>query len=116
MKCLRWQKSGNNNKLRVSLQSDGFQLDENSKSRFQLRFALSLIALLAFVGAYEFATHLPATGNTPKVGQAAPTFTLPDVQGKAVSFSDLIATPATGLSGSARTPKAVLVVFYRGYW
>jgi hypothetical protein len=91
-------------------------LDENSKSRFGLRFAVSAIALLGLVGIYEFATHLPDSGNTPKIGQPAPTFTLPDVQGKAVSFSDLIATPVTGLTEVTATPKAVLVVFYRGYW
>ena len=91
-------------------------MDENSKSRFRLRFALSSIALLVLVGVYEFATHLPDSGNTPKIGQSAPTFTLPDAQGKAVSFFDLVATPVTGLTEATATPKAVLLVFYRGYW
>jgi cytochrome oxidase Cu insertion factor (SCO1/SenC/PrrC family) len=39
-----------------------------------------------------------------KVGQAAPDFTLENVEGKAISLSDF------------RGKKAVVLVFYRGYW
>ena len=39
-----------------------------------------------------------------KAGQAAPDFTLEDVDGKAITLSDF------------RGKKAVVLVFYRGYW
>ena len=39
-----------------------------------------------------------------KVGQAAPDFTLEDVDGKAVTLADF------------RSKKTVVLVFYRGYW
>ena len=39
-----------------------------------------------------------------KVGQAAPDFTLENVEGQAVKLSDF------------RGKKAVVLVFYRGYW
>jgi cytochrome oxidase Cu insertion factor (SCO1/SenC/PrrC family) len=39
-----------------------------------------------------------------KVGQAAPDFTLEDVDGKSVTLSDF------------RGKKTVALVFYRGYW
>ena len=39
-----------------------------------------------------------------KVGQAAPDFTLENVEGKTISLSDF------------RGKKAVVLVFYRGYW
>ena len=39
-----------------------------------------------------------------KVGQAAPDFTLEDVDGKAISLSEF------------RGKKSLVLVFYRGYW
>ena len=39
-----------------------------------------------------------------KIGQAAPDFILENVEGKAISLSDF------------RGKKAVILVFYRGYW
>ena len=46
----------------------------------------------------------PADLTRVKVGEAAPEFTLNDQDGKAVSLS------------SYRGKKAVVLVFYRGYW
>jgi peroxiredoxin len=61
-----------------------------------LRSAVSfgLLCLLALV----------AAGSTPKAGDPAPQFSLPDAAGKQVSLKDY-----------ADKSKLVLV-FYRGYW
>jgi len=72
-----------------------------------------LIFALAIVG-YRHAKDLPASAGAPRVGQKAPDFTLTDTSGNAVSLSQMIAAPIDASSGKA--PKAVLLVFYRGYW
>jgi hypothetical protein len=72
-------------------------------------FTVALIALFIQVVFYE-AKKLPSSQNSPKVGQKAPAFTLPDSNNKAVALSDLLA-PANGVP-----PQGVLLVFYRGYW
>jgi AhpC/TSA family len=69
------------------------------------------VLLLGLVGLFSYgARALPASASAPKVGEHAPDFTLTDTTGKAVSLGDLFA-PAEGSQ-----PKAVLLVFYRGYW
>lgn len=74
--------------------------------------ALSLLVLTASVGFFVVARRLPqpSTG-TPQVGQRVPDFTLPDSNGNPVSPSQLLAG-----SNASSPPKAVLLVFYRGYW
>ncbi|HEX3105336.1 MAG TPA: hypothetical protein VHQ22_12890 [Terriglobales bacterium] len=78
---------------------------------------------------------LPAATNAPQVGQKVPGFTLADTNGNKVSLDQLLgkadaSTSASANSASANnsgqatpvslseaTPtKAVLLVFYRGYW
>jgi len=85
---------------------------------------------------------LPAATNAPQVGQKAPDFTLADTNGNKVSLGQLLgkadaATKTVSLvappkevmeklgmanqsspvaAGIATPPKAVLLVFYRGYW
>jgi hypothetical protein len=80
-----------------------------------LSVLLSVIAVLA-VGLTAFAfvssRKLPRSEAAPQVGQKVPDFTLTDTSGKRVSLDQLL-TPAA--SGSP-APKAVLLVFYRGYW
>ncbi len=64
------------------------------------------IAVLLFGGGAFFHfwySRLPA-GVKVAVGQPAPDFTLPDAGGQAVTLS------------SFRGQKAVVLVFYRGYW
>jgi hypothetical protein len=80
-----------------------------------LSVVLTVIALLPvglaavfFVGARK----LPSSAEAPQVGQKVPDFTLSDTSGKLVSLDQLLA-PA---SSEAPTPKAVLLIFYRGYW
>jgi hypothetical protein len=74
---------------------------------------------------------LPVATNAPQVGQKVPDFTLADTNGNKISLGELLGkadspVPASasntasqaapvGLS-TATPPKAVLLVFYRGYW
>jgi hypothetical protein len=62
---------------------------------------------------------LPVATNAPQVGQKVPEFTLADTSGNKVSLDQLLGK-AAGLApvaaGAATPTKAVLLVFYRGYW
>jgi hypothetical protein len=49
--------------------------------------------------------QVPLSAQAPRVGEKAPEFTLVDQNGKPVALADL-------LSGS----KAVVLIFYRGFW
>jgi hypothetical protein len=49
--------------------------------------------------------QVPLSAQAPRVGEKAPEFTLIDQNGKPVALADL-------LSGS----KAVVLIFYRGFW
>ncbi|HZD96090.1 MAG TPA: hypothetical protein VE133_17650 [Candidatus Sulfotelmatobacter sp.] len=74
---------------------------------------LAACALTVF-GWFE-ARLLPATGAAPQVGQKVPDFILADTQGNKVSLTQLLGHgDAAQTNGAA--PKAVLLVFYRGYW
>src|SRR6266851_1229278 len=71
---------------------------------------------IAIFGFFIFTTfiiarHLPASHNAPRSGQKAALFTLSDSNGKAVSLSELLTSTIGG-----KTPKGVLLIFYRGYW
>jgi hypothetical protein len=73
---------------------------------------LSLLALAGAIVFFWSARHIPAqSASAPQVGQRVPDFTLPDSTGHSVSLTQLF-------SGSAgeEPPKALLLVFYRGYW
>src|SRR5215469_6212580 len=74
--------------------------------------AFSLLFLVGAIAYFWGARHIPAeSAAAPQVGQRVPDFTLPDSTGHSVSLTQL-------LSGSAgkEPPKALLLVFYRGYW
>jgi hypothetical protein len=74
------------------------------------------------------ARDLPAAGGAPQVGQKAPDFALADTHGIQVSLDELLGRAPGLLSQgsppppinspyvSSVRPKAVLLVFYRGYW
>jgi len=66
---------------------------------------------LSIYGAIH-ARDLPPSKGAPRVGQKAPDFTLTDTNGQAVSLSQLLSGPV----GNLQRPKAILLVFYRGYW
>ena len=58
------------------------------------------------------ARDLPASAGAPRVGQKAPDFTLFDSDGETVSLAQLLSASRQG----SDPPKAVLLIFYRGYW
>jgi AhpC/TSA family len=83
-----------------------------SKMAGGLLTTLSLIVLAFFIfNIFIAARWLPASQAAPHVGQKAPDFTLSDTNGESVSLSQLLSEPVNG-----KTPKGVLLVFYRGYW
>ena len=74
--------------------------------------AFSVLFLAGAIAFFWSARHIPAeSAAAPRVGQRVPDFTLPDSSGRSVSLTQLF-------SGSAgkEPPKALLLVFYRGYW
>ena len=91
-----------------------------------------LICALVAVAAIT-SRALPVATNAPQVGQKVPDFTLADTNGNKVSLGSVagqsrgISASASATAGSigqaapirnsaATPPKAVLLVFYRGYW
>ena len=71
----------------------------------------TILALLASVlfafFAYEIfyvLRQVPLSAQAPKVGQRAPSFSLPDQDGKQIALSDLL------------SPNGALLIFYRGHW
>ncbi len=84
--------------------------------------SLLLFALVIFISLS--ARKLPESAGAPQPGQKAPDFTLADTSGNKVSLEQLLsgsAAPATTASAGASVagvaaPKAVLLIFYRGYW
>jgi hypothetical protein len=69
--------------------------------------AVVLIAFFSYAIFYAL-WQVPASGGAPRVGQLAPDFILLDQTGKPVGLGDLLSGP----SG----PKAVALIFYRGFW
>jgi hypothetical protein len=92
--------------------------------------SLLICGLVAFASISS--RNLPSSAEAPQVGQKVPDFTLADISGNKVSLGQLLlgkadsstsasANSTTGqaipVGMSAATPtKAVLLVFYRGYW
>jgi cytochrome oxidase Cu insertion factor (SCO1/SenC/PrrC family) len=78
----------------------------------RLKIVFVLLLILLFVHSPAFAQLGPKDGidlsptdlQRIKVGQAAPDFTLEDMDGKTITLSDF------------RGKKTVVLVFYRGYW
>jgi hypothetical protein len=75
---------------------------------------VTVIALLLLVGngvLFHVTRAVPKSAGAPQLGQHLPEFTLPDSSEQQTSLSQLFAASADGWQ-----PKAVLLVFYRGYW
>jgi len=78
---------------------------------------LALVSLLLVgVATFSFfqARAIPVSAGAPKVGQTAPDFTLADTSGQSVSMDQLFAPAAD--DSQVAPPKAMLLIFYRGYW
>lgn len=82
---------------------------------------LVICGLFAFLSLHS--RELPSSAAAPQVGQKVPDFTLADTSGNKVSLGQLLGqagsttAQAAPVSMSAATPpKALLLVFYRGYW
>src|SRR5215469_11787797 len=73
---------------------------------------LSVAVFALSVWGHIHSKNIPPSPGAPRIGQKVPDFTLQDSSGQPVSLSQLLTTP---LADSA-PPKAVLLVFYRGYW
>jgi hypothetical protein len=74
----------------------------------------SVVAALVVAGSALFfvgARKMPSSTGAPQVGQRVPDFMLLDSTGQSVTLTQLFAA-----SPGAPPPKAVLLVFYRGYW
>ena len=70
--------------------------------------AVLLVAFFSYVIFYVL-HQVPASAGAPHVGQKAPDFLLLDQNGKPVGLGDL-------LRGPSGPPKAVALIFYRGFW
>ena len=72
---------------------------------------LTVLSLLMFglfaYGLFFIARQMPPSTGAPQVGQKAPDFALVDQDGNRVELNDLLSSPST---------RAVLLIFYRGYW
>jgi len=76
-----------------------------------IRPTLALLIFIFFGFLNSAYSQLPLSSGAPYVGQKAPSFTLPDQYGKAVSLADLL-KPAAGATKSG----GLVLIFYRGYW
>jgi hypothetical protein len=75
-------------------------------------FSLLVIARCSSSRSSSLGAWLPASKGAPQVGQRVPDFTLPDTTGKAgVTLNELLTSPING-----KSPRGVLLIFYRGYW
>jgi hypothetical protein len=89
---------------------------QNYRSK-ALSIVFSVLAL-TFAGAslftFSHARALPSATAAPQVGKKLSDFTLEDTSGQQVSLDSLFQSPTADASSPA--PKAVLLIFYRGYW
>jgi len=63
-----------------------------------------MFGFFSYVMFYEL-RHVPLSTGTPRVGEKAPEFTLRDQDGRDIALADLISRS-----------KAVMLIFYRGFW
>jgi hypothetical protein len=72
---------------------------------------IALVLVAGNVVLFRHTRDVPNSAGAPQVGQRLPEFTLSDSSGQPTSLSQLFAVADGGSQ-----PKAVLLVFYRGYW
>ncbi len=85
-------------------------------------FGVAALAAATFFcyGVFVGSKHmLPDSSGAPKVGQAAPDFTLPDSKNNPVNLTQVLNSPfapSGTTTVSAGKTAAVVLIFYRGYW
>lgn len=83
-----------------------------SKVFSSLAAAFGVLLLAGFVFMiFVMGSWLPRSVGAPQVGQKAPDFSLTDSNNKPVTLAQLLTEPIDN-----KPPKAVLLIFYRGYW
>lgn len=109
--------------LSIALLVSGLRRAYGQRESYRGQVAGPIVAVLSALilgvfgfASYEISKHFAAASNAPKVGQQAPQFTLVDTAGKTVSLTGALVSPVGQSGGSSRATKAVLLVFYRGYW
>jgi len=88
------------------------ELRRGKAAGWTLSILSGLLFLFSVLGFYV-SRHFPSPAGAPQVGQKAPDFTLRDTTGTPVTLAQLLSAP---IPGSTAPPKAVLLIFYRGYW
>ena len=73
-------------------------------------FGVLLLAGLLFMF-FVMGSWLPASAGAPHVGQKARDFSLTDSNDRTVTLAQLLSEPINN-----KSPRGVLLVFYRGYW
>ena len=73
-------------------------------------FGVLLLAGLLFMF-FVMGSWLPASAGAPQVGQKALDFSLTDSNDRTVTLAQLLSEPINN-----KSPRGVLLVFYRGYW
>ena len=72
---------------------------------------LTVVSVLIFglfaYGLFYVARRMPAAASAPRLGDNLSDFTLPDQNGRPIALHELLSAPET---------RAVLLIFYRGYW
>ena len=92
-----------------------FSPNRSHPKRSKIAGAILTTLSVAIFGFFILVTlimaRLPESSSAPQLSQKAPDFTLSDTDNKSVSLSELLVSPVNG-----KSPKGVLLVFYRGYW
>jgi hypothetical protein len=95
-----------------SLVAAGLKRAYREPQRFGGKVSGAILGVLVLVlfglfywGMFVFARRVPPATSALQTGDPAPEFTLPDANGKSIALSALRATN-----------RAVLLIFYRGYW
>lgn len=96
---------------------DNFRRSRTTAGRV-LGVFVALLSVLLSAGAILIFFHaraVPPSTGAPQIGQKAPDFTLPNTNNQPVSLKQLFA-PGPVEDASVPATRAVLLVFYRGYW
>ena len=107
--------------IAIQLLADGLQRAYRHAEVYRGKVAGPILAVLSlfFIGAFAFGMLMMGKAyskapNAPRVGDKVPEVTLTDTSGRKVTMAQLLSTPIAG--GTAKQPRGVLLVFYRGYW